>query len=142
VAVLTFVLADERYALPLQELREVRRMGAITPIPGLPAAILGAIGRHGQVLPVLDLRRLLRLGEAAPTAASRLLVVQHQGTTAALLADQVEDIANLPSATLRPAPSRPSEGAGAFLQAIAGEGEDTVRLLDLARLLEAVRHGG
>lgn len=137
-AVLVFLLAGERYAFPLSSVREVSRLRPITPLPGLPAAVLGAAGLRGEVLPIISLRQMLELAESPTTADSRLLIVQHEGTTAALLADQVEDIAALaPSAVTAP----PAGEALPFLQGIAHEGKRATRLLDLPRLLEAVRHG-
>ncbi len=136
---LTFILAGERYALPLEEVREVIRIGHITPLPGLPPAVLGATGLRGNVLPVIGTARLMGLEASPATAESRLVVVEQAGQTFALLADQVEDITVLPSSALHP----PAEAEGrTFVRAIAGEGPETVRLLDLARLLEAVDYAG
>lgn len=140
--VLVFLLAGERYAFPLNVVREVCRIRAITPLPGLPAAVLGATGLRGEVLPVLDLRRILRLPEEPIGPESRLLVVRHETTTAALLVDQVEDIAELPPAAIEPPPSSAADDGWALLEGIAHEGSRTTRLLGLSRLLEAVRHGG
>jgi len=139
--VLVFLLAGERYAFPLAAVREISRLRPVTPLPGLPPSLLGAAGLRGEVLPVIDLRRLLALPETPSTAASRLLIVHHEGVTAALLADQVEDIGTLPQESISPPPTSAAGETAAFLQGIAHEGEQTTRLLDLPRLLEAVRHG-
>lgn len=141
LSVLVFYLSDERYAFPLEVVREVSRVGHITPLPGLPAAVLGATGLRGEVLPVLDLRHMLGLPERPPTAESRLIVVQQGNIVAAMLADRVEDVAALPTSTLQ-APPAEAEGTSPFLQAIARRGEEVTRVLHLAGLLEAVRHGG
>ncbi len=138
--VLVFYLSDERYAFPLEVVREVGRVGHITPLPGLPAAVRGATGLRGEVLPVLDLRRMLGLPERPLTAESRLLIVQQGNIVAAMLADRVEDIAALPASTLRTPPAE-AEGRPLFLWAIAHQGEEAIRVLHLAGLLEAFRHG-
>lgn len=141
-AVLTFFLAGERYAFPLETVQEVCRPAAITALPGLPASVLGAMGLRGEILAVLDLRRLLGLAEGPLTPASRLIVVRHGAATAALLVDRVEDISVWPEALLQPPPAD-ADGRGLpFLQAIVREGERATRLLDPAGLLEAVRHAG
>jgi purine-binding chemotaxis protein CheW len=140
-AVLVFLLAGERYAFPLTAVREISRVRPITPLPGLPPSVLGAAGLRGEVVPVLDLRRLLALPEAPPSEASRLLIVHHEGITAALLTDQVEDIAALPREAMSPPPASAAGEPPAFLQGVVHEGTQATRLLDLPRLLEAVRHG-
>lgn len=141
LAVLTFQLSGERYALPLTDVSEVSRPGSITPIPGLPPVVLGAVGLRGEVVPVLDLRRLLQLEPGPLTSQSRLVIVQHKGAPIALQADRVEDIAVLPTAALRPPPDDVPKSRAPLLRGIAGEGTETTRLLDLTRLLEAVDHG-
>ncbi len=138
VEVLLFSLAGEQFAMPLEHLREISRVGPITVLPGLPPPVLGATGLRGEVLPVLNLHRLLGLEEAGITDDSRLLVVQHEAVAAALLADRVADIATISKETLLPPPV--AEETPTFLQGIAHEGQETTRLLDLTRLLEAVRH--
>lgn len=137
-AILVFLLAGEQYAFPLSVVREISRLRPITPLPGLPATVLGAAGLRGQVLPILSLRRMLALPESPETEDSRLLIVQHGHVVAALLADQVQDIAALPRDALVPPPAGE---ALPFLQGIAHEERQVIRLLDLPRLLEAVRHG-
>lgn len=141
LSVLAFTLSDERYALPLNQVREVSRPRPITPLPGLPPTIMGATGLRGEVLAVLDLVQLLGLGTYTPTPECRMVVVQHEGTAAAFLIDQVEDIASIPQAALRPPPTNTQQHTAMFLQGVAGEGDETIRLLDLARLLEALYHG-
>jgi purine-binding chemotaxis protein CheW len=136
--VLVFLLAGEQYAFPLVAVREVSRLCPITPLPGLPAVVLGAAGLRGEVLPVLSLCRMLALTESPPTDESRLLIVQHENVVAGLLVDQVQDIAPLSRASLSPPPTGETLP---FLQGVAHEGKRATRLLDLARLLEAVRHG-
>lgn len=136
--VLVFLLAEERFAFPLSVVREISRLRPITPLPGLPTTVLGAAGLRGAVLPIIDLRRILALPESPTTDDSRLLIVEHDRVVAALLTDQVQDIAALPRDSLVPPPTGE---ARPFLQGIAHEGKQAIRLLDLPSLLEAVRHG-
>ncbi|MGC8872881.1 MAG: chemotaxis protein CheW [Chloroflexia bacterium] len=138
---LAFFLGEERFAFPLRDVQEVARLGPITPIPGVHPAVLGAIARHGEVLPVLDLRRLLRLQEAPQGPESRLLIVRHGDTRAALLVDRVEDIVAVPERSFHTPPAPAQEATSSFLQALAGDGPAMLRILDLAALLETVRHG-
>lgn len=138
---LAFFLGEERFALRLQEVEGIIRVPTITPIPGVHPAVLGAVARHGEVLPILDLRRMLGMQEAPPSPESRVVIARHGEIRAGLLVDRVEDIVTVPEPLLRSAPSPGGEAMASFLQALARDGAAMLRILDLAALLETVRHG-
>jgi len=53
---LVFFLDDQRFALHLSTVQRVVRAVEITPLPGAPGIVLGAINERGRVIPVIDLR--------------------------------------------------------------------------------------
>lgn len=89
VRFVAFSLNGGRYGLPLSSVERVLPMVAISPLPGAPPAVLGAISIHGAVIPVLDVRRRLGLnaGELGPSA--RLLVARTGRRTVGVPADDV-----------------------------------------------------
>ncbi len=87
-------VGSEAYALPVENVREVAELGALTPVPRAPSEALGVRNLRGQVLPVFDLAALFGLergGEAA-----RLVVVEAGGRLAGLAIDEVTDVGTLP----------------------------------------------
>ncbi len=54
--VLVFELADAKHALPMENVREVVRAVAVTPLPNAPSVIEGIINVRGTVTAVLSLR--------------------------------------------------------------------------------------
>ena len=62
-------------AVDLAMVREVLTLGPVTPVPGAPGGVVGAVAVQGKVLPVLDLRASMDL----PAAAAR---PARQGDTA------------------------------------------------------------
>lgn len=63
--ILIFSLGAERYAFPGEQVREVRPLGQITPLPGTPAFVAGLMNVRGRIVPVLDLCAFFDL--ASPT---------------------------------------------------------------------------
>lgn len=61
----TFLVAREEYAFPIESVREVLRIGAITEVPDEPPHILGILAVRNALLPVVDVRRLLGLPSLA-----------------------------------------------------------------------------
>ncbi len=71
---LLFELAGQRWAVPSRRVKSVHLAMRMTPMPKAPALTEGVIELAGQAVPVLDLRRWLRL-EPAPLRASQHFVV-------------------------------------------------------------------
>ena len=86
---LVFSVSGERYAAPVERVVRLDRLGAVTPTPNTPAWVLGVTNVRGEIVPVLDLRRLLGL-PAAPSAGARRLV-QLKGPAPGLAAGVVVD---------------------------------------------------
>lgn len=87
-----FTLDDQRYALPLHAARRVVRMVAITPLPNAPGIILGVLNFHGQVIPVINVRRRFRLPECKIALSDKLLVAHTAKRSVALVVDAVLDV--------------------------------------------------
>ena len=87
-------LGAERYALPVEAVREVLAVGAVTPVPGAPRAVVGVQDVHGAVVPVLDPSSLL--GAPVSPAPRQAILVETGGASAALLVDEVEAVDELP----------------------------------------------
>lgn len=90
--VLCFRSATESLALPAIDIAEIIRPRPVTRLPQGPACLLGIIALRGGILPVVSLARLLGLAEAAPSPASRIIVLR-QGGRVGLLVDAVTGLA-------------------------------------------------
>ena len=54
---LVFALGDQRCALYLPVVDRVVRMVEITPLPKAPDIVLGVVNVHGEVIPVINVRK-------------------------------------------------------------------------------------
>jgi len=84
---LPFKVGYETYALPLTDIQEVVENQTIYDFPGSPAAIAGAIGFHGRIVPVVDLSHILQFPEGE--LGQRLIVLINERGPVALGVDQV-----------------------------------------------------
>jgi purine-binding chemotaxis protein CheW len=85
------------HAVPVEDVVEVLRMVAITPLAEAPPWLCGVIDLRGQVIPVVDLRRRLGMPQRAPDLSTPILVVRARGTTVGLVADEVVEVLTVPS---------------------------------------------
>jgi purine-binding chemotaxis protein CheW len=89
---LVFRLAQERYAVALEEVAEALRFERCTPAPGSHAAFRGMINLRGELRAVLDLGRLLALPENRDGDSGFVLMLRRQGREIGLRVDSIEDV--------------------------------------------------
>jgi len=105
-SLLVFFLGAEGFAVDLAHVRKVLRPARIARVSGAPPEVLGLMNCQGEVLCVLDLRRVLSHGmETTPSAATEekfIVVIRHAGREAGFLVDAVRDVAELPASSFQP----------------------------------------
>jgi purine-binding chemotaxis protein CheW len=87
-------------------------------MPHTPSFIQGIINLRGTVMPVIDLRNRLGLGETEPSARHVNVVVQHEGRLAGLLVDAVQETFMVDEALLQEPPAMGSTSEEVFVDAI------------------------
>lgn len=92
IQLVVFRLGEQRYALPLAAVERIVRAVEVTPLPGAPAIVLGAIDVEGRVLPVLNLRRRLRLPEREIGPADQFLIARTERRGVALVIDEAQGV--------------------------------------------------
>jgi purine-binding chemotaxis protein CheW len=82
-----FVLEGGRYALPLSVVERVIAAALVTPLPGAPAVISGALNIAGAVLPVFDLRARFGLRQRALRPSDQFIIAQAAARRVVLVID-------------------------------------------------------
>jgi len=126
---LTFLAGGEEYGVGIEHIREIIKVRAITEVPHAPRFVLGVIAVRGTVVPVLCLRRRLKLVERPVDRASRFLVVHRgDGEAFGLLVDEVRHVVRIAEADIEPPPAMLS---GAEADFVAGIGRVRGRMVIL-----------
>lgn len=92
IEVVQFTLAYERYAVESRYVRHVSSLENLTPLPCTPAFVLGIVNLRGEILPVIDLRKLFELPERGLTDLNRIIVLQSGKIVFGILADTVTSV--------------------------------------------------
>jgi purine-binding chemotaxis protein CheW len=137
---LTFGIERERFALPIERVREVLDLGPVSRLPNAPAYVLGLTDVRGAGMLVLDLRRKFGLPAAAATSSTRVIVVdaeiEGERLGFGLVADRVFAVSDLSGGELKPAPTIGSRWRAEYVVGVGREGAEFVVVLDLDRLIE------
>lgn len=90
---LIFSLSDLRCALQLSDIERILSAVAISPVPKAPDIVMGLINVHGRIVPVLNIRTLLRLPEIEMTLNDQIIIVRTTSRPVAILVDNVQGVA-------------------------------------------------
>jgi purine-binding chemotaxis protein CheW len=131
----TFVLDREEYGVDVRQVQEIRRVGEITAVPRAPEFVRGVINLRGRILPVLDLKRKLGLGEVAIERAARIVVVRMQDRLLGLLVDGASQVLKVPISRIEPPPDEVVERGGDYIRGVAKLEDRLIILIDLGRAL-------
>jgi purine-binding chemotaxis protein CheW len=135
LSLVVFRLDLEEYAVPIQVVREVVRVGDITRVPHAPAHIRGVMNLRGRILPVVETRSRLGLGPAELTSASRVLVIELDQRIVGMLVDGVGQVTRLREGHITTAPEEVRTAAAAGVTRVGRVGDRLLVLVDLDRLL-------
>ena len=131
----TFFLDREEYGVDVRQVQEIRRTTEITSVPRAPEFIRGVINLRGRILPVLDLKRKLGLGEVEAGRATRIVVVRVKERLLGLLVDGASQVLKVEVSRIEPPPEEVVEKGGDYIRGVAKLEDRLIILVDLERLL-------
>ncbi len=134
---LTFLLAQEQFAIGILAIKEIIEYHGVTEVPMMPPSVRGVINLRGAVVPVVDL--LARFGRASspPTKRTCVVIVEvSAGTerhTVGLVVDAVNEVIDIAAADIEPPPSFGARLRSDFIQGVGKVRGKFVLLLDVDR---------
>src|SRR5512133_2721393 len=105
---LTFQLGDELFAFDVLKTNEVLEVSQITRVPGSSDAMIGVINLRGSVIPVIDLRKLLKMPDSKRTIDTTIIILEadyrDETVTIGVLVDSARQVILLDKSQLEPPP--------------------------------------
>jgi purine-binding chemotaxis protein CheW len=130
--VIEFGLAQERYAIPTAAVREVYPLKELTPLPCVPPFVVGISNVRGQILPVIDIKKLFDLPQQGITDLHKVIIVGNDEIELGVLADVIVGLRKIPNNALQP--SLPTL-TGLREEYLKGVTADRLVVLDVAKIL-------
>jgi len=138
VAILRFSLMAQDYAVPLDVVEAVLRIGAIVSIPLTPKHIQGVIRRRGQTIALVSLRHYFHPESEGLIDADFAIIVYTGGKRFALQVEEIEGVVRIPKSAFLPAPENFDKAQAPLVAAVTTEG---LTVLDVGRLVLASDFG-
>ena len=122
---LLFLSSGLLFGVPASAVVEIITNHVITWVPLLPDHV------RGQILPILDIRRLLAQEDRENTC---IIILQTGDEQVGILVDQVEKMVDVDTSTILPVPPRSAQELVSGMCSL--EGGQTMMVFDCVRLLE------
>ncbi len=140
VQMISFTVGSERFGVEILVVQEIIMMSTITEIPNSPDFVEGVINLRGNIIPVLDLRKRLRLrgygkgGLSKP--GTRILVVEIEGNVTGFIVDSVAKVITVPAVRIAPPPDIIVAGVqSAYISGVVHLDEGILVILDFRKIL-------
>lgn len=106
------------FGIEVHKVQEVLRHQEVTRVPLAPDVVQGLINLRGQIIPAIDMRRRLGLGEGSGSDHVMNVVVRAEGETVSLLVDDIGDVIEVSEAQFEDIPPTLRAGLGEVLRGV------------------------
>ncbi len=126
----------QRFAINVFKVQEVMTLPALTEIPDRNELVVGVTHLRGQTIPVIDLRRAIKMGTTKIDEDSTIIVTEYNMTVQAFLVAGVERIVNMNWNEILPPPT--GAGRSHYLTAITQIDDRIVEIIDVEKVLAEI----
>jgi purine-binding chemotaxis protein CheW len=131
--IIEFRLASETYGIESMFVREIHTLKDFTPLPGVPAFVLGIANVRGQILSVVDLKKFFNLPDKGLGELNKVIILRNKQMEFGILADAVLGTRSVPQEAIQPPPATVT-GIGA--EYLRGVTKERVIILDAQKILD------
>ena len=129
-------IGGELFGVDLRQVREVFEVDSITPVPGMPSALVGVANIRGTIVPLADLR--LSLSVSPSTTLRYAVIVRHNSHPVGLLVDEVPEIRTIVPEDILESPGTRVSGGRSFLSGLVRVENRVSGMLEIPTLLASV----
>lgn len=134
-----FRIGEEEFAISIVFAKEIIRVPELTRVPHSPHYIAGLCTLRGELLPVIDSRRLFGLEDKGLNDSSRIVIIDFQGKRVGLTTDRVSEVIRAEASMVKEPPGTIKGVDDGVVQGVMllNEGKRLVMLLDVAKIVKA-----
>lgn len=135
IQLIIFRVGDEEFGVPISDVQEIIKAGAITPIPDSPGFIKGLINVRGDIVPIIDIRVRFKL-PTAEEPSKHIVIVKPAGDLFGLMVNEVMEVLRVQASDIKPAPQLMNKIHEDYVHGVITHGSRLIILLDVDKVLE------
>ncbi len=131
--IVNFTVDNINYGVPVEQVREVRDMQAVTPVPGAPAYVEGVTNLRGQIITVFDLRKRLGLAEKKGSG-EKILIIDLDKSAVGVVVDAVTEVSTIREADVEKN-IEVTSALGDFILGVGKQNDQLAVILDISKIV-------
>ena len=127
----------ENYAVPIEQIKEIRNFSEITNVPKAKKYVKGVMNLRGLIIPVIDIKKRLGFGDVDIQNQSnyKIIIADVRDSIYGIIVDKVEQVLEITFKQIEPIPTDSFESHHYIKGVVKIQGQLIV-LLDIIALLE------
>ncbi len=139
IQMVIFRIGEEEYAFETSNVKEIIRIPPMNNVPNSPFYIAGLCSLRGELLPVIDSRKLFGMADVEYDEGSRIVVNDIKGNKVGLIADKVSEVISIEEAMIKVPPASIRGMEEGIVQGILllEDGKRVIMVLDAVKIVKA-----
>lgn len=131
-----FQLADQNYAFPIEQIQEIVILSDFTRVPQVPEFVDGVTNLRGNIIPLINLRKLFGLEPISMTDQTRTIVVNVKARTMGCTVDSVSQVIRIADEQIQSVPDIVTANQSQYITGFAKLDDGLTVLLNVNELLD------
>ena len=133
--IVSFQVDDKTYAVEISKIVEIIYYRGAMSLPQSPEFIEGVVDLRGTVIPVLDLKKRLRLSSKITGSPNHILVVRFGDKMVGIVVDEVKEVIRIEEAQIQSPQTFIKAGSSKHLLGVCKVHEQLIFILSMDTLL-------
>ncbi len=132
----TFRFENELYGIEIGQIQEIIGLQRIFSVPRAPNYIMGVINLRGNIVPVIDIKPILRLLPWKQDVNSRIVLINADNVMVGIAVDEIGDVVSLTGSRIEPLDIKKDDERSKYLTGISKLPDKVLVILDARRIID------
>jgi len=135
----TFGFENELYGIEIDQIQEIINLQKVFPVPRAPNYIMGVINLRGNIVPVIDIKPILKLPLWKQDINSRIVLINAENVIVGIVVDEIGDVVSLTGSKIEPLDIKKDDERSKYLLGISKLTDKVLVILDARRIIDDTR---
>jgi purine-binding chemotaxis protein CheW len=133
----TFRFENELYGIEIDQIQEIINLQKVFPVPRAPNSIMGVINLRGNIVPVIDIKPILKLPLWKQDINSRIVLINADSNMIiGIVVDEIGDVVSLTGSKIEPLDIKKDDERSKYLTGISKLPDKVLVILDARRIID------